>query len=287
MKCVFDSCSGAIAYAGENSSFALYYSEKTNPDPTIHIHNCCEVFLCLSGGKNFLIGGRLYEVHDGDIFVINQYEGHKITYRENESFRRFVFQISPEFIYSQSSDQTDLTSCFYPHENDFDHRRRLSPERLEKLRKKITVLESDHGYGDDIIKRQAMVEILVELNIIFMTDDDIGNGVVSNEAVRLAIEYINLNYMYPMTLDDVAKSAYLSVNQLCRLFVKHCGTTIAKYIVSKRITEAKKMLASGKSVTETSMLCGFGDYSAFMRVFKKNVGITPGKYKNASEKTDV
>jgi len=81
----------------------------------------------------------------------------------------------------------------------------------------------------------------------------------------------------------VARSAYLSVNQLCRLFSKYCGTTVAKYIVSKRISEAKKLLASGHSVSETASMCGFGDYSAFMRVFKKNVGMTPGKYKNLAE----
>ena len=86
-----------------------------------------------------------------------------------------------------------------------------------------------------------------------------------------------------MTLESVAKASYLSVNQLCRLFSDHCGTTVAKYITSKRITEAKKMLAAGKGVTETAMLCGFGDYSGFIRVFKKNVGVTPGKYKSLSE----
>ncbi len=283
MKCMFESCSKAIAYAGERKSFALYYSRAANPDPEIHIHDCCEIFFCLSGGKNFLVGGQLYEVSDNDIFVINQYEGHKITYREDESFTRYVFQISPEFIYSQSSEKTDLAKCFYPHEGGFDHRRQLSPEKAEEIKKKIELLGGDFGYGDDLLKRQIMIEILVEINRIFMTPEDTAAISSSNEAVRLAIDYINANYTQSLTLEKVAKSAYLSVNQLCRLFSKYCGTTVAKYIVSKRISEAKKLLASGKSVTETAILCGFGDYSVFMRVFKKNVGMTPGKYKNLAE----
>ncbi len=282
MKCMFDSCSKAIAYAGEKKSFALYYSEASNPDPEIHIHDCCEIFFCLSGGKNFLIGGQLYDVSDNDVFVINQYEGHKIIYREDENFTRYVFQISPEFIYSQSSEKTDLAKCFYPHEGGFDHRRQLPLEKAEEIKKKIELLGGNFGYGDDLLKRQIMIEILVEINRIFMTPEDAVSP-SSNEAVRLAIDYINANYTEPLTLEKVAKSAYLSVNQLCRLFSRYCGTTVAKYIVSKRISEAKKLLASGKSVAETALLCGFGDYSVFMRVFKKNVGMTPGKYRSISE----
>ncbi|MBR1969258.1 MAG: helix-turn-helix transcriptional regulator [Clostridia bacterium] len=55
------------------------------------------------------------------------------------------------------------------------------------------------------------------------------------------------------------------------------GTTVAKYIASRRITEAKKLLATGKNVTDTAILCGYEDYANLIRVFKKHVGITPGK----------
>ncbi len=286
MKCMFESCSLAIEHALDNKSFAAYYSDAANPNPDIHMHNCCEIFFCLSGGKNFLIGETLYEVSDNDIFVINQYEGHKITYSAPDNFKRYVLQISPEFIYAQSSDQTDLGGCFYPHEGSFEHKRTLSKEKAEWFKNKIASLGNDFGYGDDIIKKQAMLEMLVELNCLFLTHGEDTKPSRANEAVRLAIEYISENYSEPLTLEKVAQSAYLSVNQLCRIFAKYCGTTVAKYILAKRISQAKKMLASGKSVSETALLCGFGDYSVFMRVFKKNVGMTPGKYKNLSEKTE-
>jgi AraC-like DNA-binding protein len=53
---------------------------------------------------------------------------------------------------------------------------------------------------------------------------------------------------------------------------------VAKYITSRRITEAKKLLSNGKNVTDTAIMCGFEDYANFIHVFKKHVGVTPGKY---------
>ena len=46
--------------------------------------------------------------------------------------------------------------------------------------------------------------------------------------------------------------------------------------------EAKKLLSAGNSVTETALACGFGDYANFIRVFKKHVGVPPGKYAASS-----
>ena len=283
MKYVFESCSLAIAHACETAGFGIYYSEERNPNPNIHIHDCCEVFFCISGGKSFLIGGQLYDVHDNDIFVINQYEAHKITYDPGREFKRYVFQISPEFLHDCSTRETDLSKGFYPHKHGFDHKVHLSEAEAKKLIDKLETLKKEFGYGDDVIKRGIMTEILVNINRSVMEREGEDRRTGSHTAVNLAMDYINRNFSEPMTLESVAKASYLSVNQLCRLFSDHCGTTVAKYITSKRITEAKKMLAAGKGVTETAMLCGFGDYSGFIRVFKKNVGVTPGKYKSLSE----
>ena len=103
-----------------------------------------------------------------------------------------------------------------------------------------------------------------------------------SKTVQLAIDFINNNYSQELTLEMIAKNSYVSVNQLCRLFNKYCSTTVTKYIISKRITEAKKMLSEGKNVTDTAFMCGFNDYANFIRVFKKAVGVPPGKYKNNS-----
>ena len=85
------------------------------------------------------------------------------------------------------------------------------------------------------------------------------------------------------SLEIVAKNCFVSVNELCRLFKKHMGTTVNKYITSRRITEAKKLLKNGVSVSFAAEKCGFMDYASFIRSFKRAVGVPPGQYKKGSE----
>ena len=44
----------------------------------------------------------------------------------------------------------------------------------------------------------------------------------------------------------IAKNSYISVNHLCKLFKTTLGTTVIKYIIGKRISQAKKYLKKGK-----------------------------------------
>ncbi len=277
MQCVFDKCYDAVKCANENKGFGFYYSEKQNPDLSIHIHDCCEVLLCISGGKNFLINDKVYDVNDGDLFIINQFEAHKITFDPDKKFCRYVMQVHPEFLYSQSSAQTDLSHCFYTRGGDISHKLTLSQEERETLVGYIKRLEAEESYGDDIIKKITATQFLILINSAFVSQ--IGAEKSSgSEAIKKAMDYINLNFSQELSLQKIAENSYISVNQLCRLFNKYCGTTVAKYITSRRITEAKKLLSSGRNVTDTAMLCGFEDYANFIRVFKKHVGVTPGKY---------
>ncbi len=277
MKCIFDKCYDAVKCANDNKSFGFYYSEKQNPDLNIHIHDCCEVLLCMGGGKNFLINDKVYDVNDGDIFIINQFEAHKITFEAEEKFCRYVMQVHPEFLYAQSSAKTDLSHCFYTRGKGESNKIRLSPEELERLIGYIKRLEEEKNFGDDIIKTITATEILILINSAFLQQSN-SEKTIGSEAIKKAIDYINSNFSQPLSLEKIAQHSYVSVNQLCRLFNKYCGTTVSKYITSLRITEAKKLLSSGKNVTDTAMLCGFEDYANFIRVFKKHVGVTPGKY---------
>lgn len=272
-------CHDAIDTAINTRTYGVYFSEEQNPDLNIHVHDCCEVLLCLSGGNSFLIDGNAYSVDAGDLFILNQFEPHKITADPSKIFARFVLQIHPEYLYANSTEETDLSRCFYTRGNGVSHKISLTDEEIAKLQSLLITFRKDNGFGDDIIKNSAINSFLVLVNQFFLQQSQDENAAkCEDETVRNTISYINAHFAEPLTLEILAKNSFVSVNQLCKIFKHNFGTTVAKYIVSKRISEAKKYLSSGKSVSETALLCGFPDYANFIRVFKKFVGTSPGKY---------
>lgn len=281
MKVIFEKCTEAIETALETKTFGLFYSEKNDPNANIHIHECCEILFCISGGKTFFIDERIYEVEEGDIFVLNQYEAHKITSDDNEKFVRYVMQIHPAFIYDSSTSETDLSKCFSVRGNNISHKLSLSEEENKKMQHIFRKFSQNSEFGDDILKNIAAIEILTVVNKHFSekNKDYTYHSEYENKTIVTALKYINEHYQDQLSLEIVAKNSFITVNELCRLFKKHMGTTVTKYISSRRITEAKKLLKNGESVSGTAEKCGFLDYASFIRTFKKAVGISPGQYK--------
>ena len=277
MKCFFETCSDAVNYTMDEKSFGIFYSEKRNPNPLVHIHECCEVFFCLDGGRSFLIDDKVYDISDGDLFIINQFEAHKVVPSDKSNFTRYILHIHPSFIYSNSYGDVNLADCFYS--SDKMTKISLTEEEKKKMKSFFEALDVEHSYGDELYKRIGVTEILLEINRMFTEHTQSTFTNFSHKTIQLAVDYINKNFALPINIEDVAQKSFVSPTQLSRLFKRYCGTTVTKYITSKRITEAKKLLANGKSVTEAAFMCGFNDYASFIRTFKKGVGGPPGKYK--------
>ncbi len=286
MDVLFSKCTDAIERAIETKTFGCFYSKKNDPNQNIHLHECCEILFCLSGGKTFFIDERIYEVQNGDVFVLNQFEAHKITSDPECAFERYVMQIHPAFLYDSSSAETDLSRCFLLRGDNISHKLSLSYDESQKLSHIFRKLSQTSTYSEDILRNIAAIEILAVVNRYFSdkNKDFTYHSKYENKTIVNALKYINNNFSKELSLEIVAKSCFITVNELCRLFKKHMGTTVTKYILSRRITEAKKLLKSGESVSLTAEKCGFSDYTSFIRAFKRCVGIAPGQYKkNGSE----
>jgi AraC-like DNA-binding protein len=48
--------------------------------------------------------------------------------------------------------------------------------------------------------------------------------------------------------------------------------------LKKRLIKSAQLIKNGAQVTETCVLCGFGDYSNFERAFRKEYGLSPRNY---------
>lgn len=285
---IHNSCKAAIQSCLDTKTFAaahLYNDEKTM---SIHIHDCYEVYYSISGGKQFLIDNRFYDFQPGDIFFINQYESHYLSQIDRVTHERIVLSVYPDYLRRFSTDQTDLNCCFTQRDTSFGHRLSLSQEEKKRFLYYIHKLSEKKEFGQDLLEQTAFLELMVYLNRIFLLrreedrtqESRTGQraSAAHSEQIDAILSYVNRNLTEELTIGKLAAHFYLSSSYLCRIFKDETGTTINRYITAKRISCAKALLAEGYSVTETCGMCGFQDYSNFLKAFTKAVGISPKKY---------
>jgi two-component system response regulator YesN len=103
--------------------------------------------------------------------------------------------------------------------------------------------------------------------------------------IKPAIDYIMSHYREPITLNDVAKAAHLSVSRLSHVFKEQTGFTIVDYMTNARIDYAKELLIStNKNCTEVCFEAGYNNQSYFTRTFKDVVGITPRAFRDMNRR---
>ncbi|MGO5097370.1 helix-turn-helix domain-containing protein [Agathobaculum sp. LCP25S3_E8] len=83
-----------------------------------------------------------------------------------------------------------------------------------------------------------------------------------------------------LTLDQAAEQVYLSKSYFCRIIKDELGCTFTEYVNRLRIERSKTLLcATGMPIAEIACAVGFDDQSYFTRIFKKQIGIAPGKFR--------
>ncbi|MCX7788772.1 MAG: PocR ligand-binding domain-containing protein [Spirochaetes bacterium] len=100
------------------------------------------------------------------------------------------------------------------------------------------------------------------------------------DVLHKAMDYIKRNYHRKITLKDVAEYVKLSASYFSRLFKTEMAMTFTHYLNRVRIEQSKSLLLNESiPLVDIALLTGFEDQSYFTKVFRKHVGISPGKFR--------
>lgn len=101
-----------------------------------------------------------------------------------------------------------------------------------------------------------------------------------NPYIRKALRFMADNYSQRLELAQVAEYVGLSPSYFSSLFRQVVGETFREYLCRLRVEESKHLLLSGKySLADIAISMGFPDQSYYSKVFKRIVGVTPGKFR--------
>ncbi len=100
------------------------------------------------------------------------------------------------------------------------------------------------------------------------------------KAVERAIAIMWDRYHEPLSLDNMAGSAYLSRFYFSRLFRSTTGTSPGRFLTAIRLYKAKNLLLeTDMSVTDIAYGVGYNSLGTFISRFTRSVGISPARYR--------
>jgi AraC-like DNA-binding protein len=85
----------------------------------------------------------------------------------------------------------------------------------------------------------------------------------------------------PASLADLARGAGASLRTLQRLFPAETGLTLEAWRQKARLIWSITRLSGGASVSAAAFDAGYDSPSAFITAFKRQFGVTPGRYRAA------
>lgn len=105
------------------------------------------------------------------------------------------------------------------------------------------------------------------------------------DTIYKSLNYIKKNYIQQITLEEVASHVFLNPSYFSKVFKNEMKCTFVAYVNKVRINASKSLLINNTiPLSDISTLVGFDDQSYFTKVFKKEVGITPGKFRTTRGK---
>jgi len=98
-----------------------------------------------------------------------------------------------------------------------------------------------------------------------------------------AVNFIREKYSQPLQVNRIAERAGVSESQLQRDFSQLLAMTPRQFQQRIRIERALELLEEGGRITDVAYHCGFSDHSAFSRLFRRLMGISPRRYRSLME----
>lgn len=264
----------------------FHLKDKKQIEFEFHYHDFNKIIIFISGKVTYLVEGKAYELKPWDILFVSSNEVHKPVIDSAETYERIVIWINSKFLEKHNIEGNNLMTCFELASSQKCSLLRLSPELLLIIKQTIAQLEDaykDSDFGNYVLKNALFLQILVYLNRLALKSENRSRNsdIKYDENIDAILSYINKSLSEELSLDKISEKFFMSKYYLMHKFKKYTGYTIYNYIMQKRIIMANNLIKNGRPITEACLECGFGDYSSFLKAFKKIFGTSPKIYYKA------
>ena len=266
----------------DTQKYAMLYDNVQTEEYPVHWHNAVELIMPLKNEYTVTVNGVDYLIPENDVLIVPPGELHSMPAIPG---RRIIFQCDNSIL--------GEISALEPVMRSLNNAVLIDPEmdkELHVLAKKtmldiLSLYNSKSELADVKIYVKvielfmALCEYQLEQQKIVMDCDDEKIDEYS-EKFGTVLKYIDNNFMYDITLEQLADVAGYSKYHFSRIFKQYNSMSYLQYINARRTKAAELLLLDpGIPITEVAMRSGFKSLTTFNRIFKEIKHCTPTDFK--------
>ena len=265
----------------KDKSFSLMINPRLSDLFYWHFHPEYEMVYIEAAIGTRHIGEHISTYTESDLVFIGSNIPHlNFDYGVKTAYRKIVVHLKKDFIENQFEGIPELNSITQLFEKS-KHGLAFSGEIKKQIGEKLFQLEHLNDF-------QQYIQLLDILNMLanipnpeLLHEQAYNNKVSEREQGRLRAIYtfVDKNYHKKINLDEVAAISSMSKEAFCRYFKKVSNYTFIEFLNRYRISHSKRILMSGKSVSEACYQSGFESLSYFSRTFKKVANESPREFR--------
>ena len=266
----------------QKSSFRLLHNPKLNDLFFWHFHPEYELVYIEGADGTRHVGEHISRFQQSDLVLIGSYIPHlNFDYGIKGNYRKEVLHIASSFD-ANVLDHINELSAVTPLLKRSQYGIAFHGEIKEEIGKRMKQLHAMDSF-DRFLEVLRIMKLLSETdsaNYELLHNYPILSNKLKSRQLRLQTVYafVSENYTRKITVTEVAGLLNLGNEAFCRYFKNVTGTTFTTFLNQYKITQAKRLLLSGKNINETFYESGFESLSYFTRVFKKVTGENPSTY---------
>lgn len=269
-----------------NCEFSIYETHKAAFDVKLHFENIAFTAM-LRGKKHMKLDNKTnyFDYYPGESILVAPGETMVIDFPEADETPTQCISLSlnPDFI----EDSLNYLNYHLPKVDEtsqwniqLDEYFLFNNKAIASATNNIMRIAMDDNSQKDIMADFALKELLIRL-MQTQARSMVEKNIVKNKSrIGFVVDYIKRNLHQKLSIDSIAKLAYVSKSNFFKIFKDELGTSPNDFILQERISKAKELLASQISIKETAFQTGFSDTNYFTRVFKQLEGVTPKSYQD-------
>ena len=258
-----------------NDFFEIDLCGITPPNPRYEVYRSDSpiyVIEYVNAGKGWLdIGGGHYEVKAGDFYFLRKGASGRYYADREEPFDKIWINFRGKLI-------DDIISVYCASENVI-----IRPQNDTRIR---DMIQGIHARLRDItdetsaeVLRACSVDVIAILSIA-MRHETLDRGFLPATTAEKIKRYIDMQLCEDLSLAGIAQVFHIHEVYAIRLFRERYGVTPMKYLSTRRIDLARRMIAEGQlSFKEIAAALRFADGPYFSSRFKKETGMSPSEYR--------